>query len=191
MPMRKKAEWLAKGFILVCLANHWLYRLFYQLAFALRGKVTEETGVPAQMAGDFYRYELGNWQAYLAARQLRQIDSIIAARQRAYREYRRRLAGCRAFALPPADGEGEWACIRFPIRVHADKMAYYRRAARLGVDFAFAFTHIACPDEFRRAKAVARSVLDLPFYLKLSRREMQKVIAVLERIDNEPLGEQP
>lgn len=185
LPIYKKLTWLLKGAILVCLANHLLYAVFFKLAFELGGKVTGETGVPEDTISDFYLYDLANWQAFLASLQLQRVDVILTTRRSQYSEYRQQLADCRAIKLPPADPRSEWACIRFPIRVLDDKMAYYWKAARGGVDFAFSFTHIPCPEGFPHAQAAARSVLDLPFYLNLTADELARVVAVLTQIDDE------
>lgn len=81
---------------------------------------------------------------------------------------------CKTFKVPPPDSEQEWACIRFPLRIQGDKFAFYNRAVERGIDFAFSFAFIACPEEFRNALRLARSVLDLPFYEKLSERELKR-----------------
>ncbi len=176
---------LSKGTLLVFLENPLLYKIFHTLFFDFRGKFTEDTPHININKSYYYCYEMANWQAYIASVQIFEIENIIKLRQSQYSEYITKLYNCLAFQLPPKDEEGEWACIRFPIRVRTDKLSYYRRAVERGIDFAFSFTFIPCPDSFRKARLLANSVLDIPFYAKLSERELNCVVSVLKEIDNE------
>jgi len=183
MPAQEKIKLLAKGGVLWLLENPWLYKLFHTLFFEARGKFTEDTPALNQKKTEFYRYDLANWQAYIAVVQVAKIEEIIQVRQYQYAEYMTKLADCLAFKLPPEDEAAEWACIRFPIRVRGEKISYYQRAVKRGLDFAFSFTYIPCPDSFRNAKLLAESVLDIPFYLKLSDQEFKGVVDVLRKME--------
>jgi dTDP-4-amino-4,6-dideoxygalactose transaminase len=126
---------------------------------------------------------MGEWQAGLLLPQIDRLDALIAKRRRLYAEYLRRLQGVTSFALPDIDANNEWAPIRFPIRVHRDKLDFYRRATERGIDFAFSFTFIASPSDFVRSHGLAASILDIPFYDRLTDEELQKVVAVLRDLD--------
>ena len=183
MPALHKLGLLAKAAILTIIENHFLYRLFHWLTFGLTGRFTAESADLDLEKGEFYIYDLANWQAGIAAPQVAGIDKIIAVRQETYARYRSELRDCTAFDLPPCDTASEWACIRFPIRIRGDKYSFYRSAVRRGIDFAFSFTYIACPRDFRNATRLAESVLDLPFYSKLSNKEFQRVVRALKSLD--------
>jgi len=185
LPWLQTFKLLVAAIILLALGNHILYRCFHKLMFEWRGRFTGDSAVLNQTLDQFYVYDMANWQAYMAAGQVRKIDQIIAFRQLRYAEYLAKLDGCRAFIAPPVDRNAEWACIRFPIRVAGDKLAYYRRATRRGVDFAFSFTFLACPKEFTNAIRLADSVLDLPFYLKLTANETDDVVAALRKMEHD------
>jgi dTDP-4-amino-4,6-dideoxygalactose transaminase len=185
VPFFLKLKWLTQSSVLIALENHILYRIFHKLLFELCGKATAETAVLASRVGEFYRYDMANWQAYIAVKQLAQIDKIIKQRQLMYSQYIEKLGDCQAFELPPPDIRSEWACIRFPIRVRGNKFAYYWTAAKQGVDFAFSFTFLVCPTSFSKSRALANSVLDIPFYLNLSTYELNQVIYVLRNLDSE------
>jgi dTDP-4-amino-4,6-dideoxygalactose transaminase len=189
MPWMHKVHLLFRGFILVVIENNFLYSLFYRLFFSLRNIFTLESPVLNLKRGEFYRYDFTNWQAYFALSQLKRINEIVEIRQEIYNKYISELKDCKEFKLPLRDNKKEWACIRFPIRVKGDKVAFYKQAVKRGVDFAFSFTFIAAPDSFKRAKRLADSVLDLPFYLKLRKREFLKVVSTLKTIDAEFLNE--
>jgi dTDP-4-amino-4,6-dideoxygalactose transaminase len=185
MPLFLKWKLLSQAAILVCLQNHLLYRLFHWLRFGLTGQVTAETAIVSQVLTEFYKYDMAHWQAGIAAPQVEKIDELIALRQSKYAEYLQRLGDCRSFGLPPEDAGAEWACIRFPIRVRRDKFDFYRKLARRGVDCAFSFSFIMCPETFEKATLLAKQVLDLPFYDRLSAQELDRVVSVINAVDRE------
>ena len=178
-----KLKTLVLATILVVIENRWLYRLFHWLVFQRRGIVTmDEAGLRPELT-EFYRHELTNWQARIALGQIRRLDGIVASRRRTYRLLRTGLAGTRRIELPPADESGEWACIRFPVRVRGDKLRYYRQLLDRGVDCAFSFTFIADPGSCNASRRLADSVLDLPYYERLTENEAEEVIAAVRAID--------
>jgi dTDP-4-amino-4,6-dideoxygalactose transaminase len=186
MPALAKARTLALGSTLLAIQGPHRYRAFHTLQFQRKGTFTAESHEMAQERNGFYRYTLAEWQAAVAVPQVERLHSLVATRRRLYATYRERLAGARAFALPPVDLHEEWAPIRFPIRVRTgDKLAFYREAVKRGVDFAFSFTFIAAPPEMRAAHALANSVLDLPFYEGLTGDELDRVVTVLLELDRQ------
>ena len=183
MPLFRKLHYLLLGAILIMLEQPFVYRVFHNLKFHWRGQYTDDSADLAEYIGPFYLDRLSEWQAAILLPQIRVLDRIVITRQRLYAEYLDRLQGGTSFVLPPADGGSCWAPIRFPIRVATNKLDFYRRAVELGVDFAFSFTFIASPSEYRRSHQLASAVLDLPFYERLTDTELQKVVAVLHELD--------
>lgn len=183
MSLLRKSLLLAQALILILLEIPLLYRVFHWLMFESRGQFTQDSSKLALQLDAFYRYDFAEWQAYIALRQVRQLESLIEKRRLLYREYLSSLDGLHSIQLPPRDSEAEWACVRFPIRVRGDKLAYYRRATRRGIDFAFSFTYLACPRSFERDWSIADSVLDLPFYPKLEREDLAHVIRELRDLE--------
>ena len=181
MPIAHQCRLLALGAAYLLLKNPWLYRLYHTLA--LRRRCTAESPTLNLTRTAFYRYDVTPWQAHIATTQLARLDKLIARRRSLHAAFLHALQGCRHLTLPPADSRGEWACIRFPILVAGDKLAWYRAANARGVDFAFSFTHLASPPEFPRAHAIARAVLDLPYYDALSDAELQHTAATLRALD--------
>ena len=179
MPFGRKAALLIQGIVLLLLENPLLYRAFHKLMFEWRGRYTADGPGLNLVLTPFYKERVPEWHAFLALRQVERLDAIIARRRQLYEAFGRQLKDCPAFRLPPCDERGEWACIRYPIRVSGDKLKFYREAARLGIDFAFSFTFIDCPEHMNHARGLAASVLDLPFYTKLSDRELNETIRIL------------
>ena len=87
------------------------------------------------------------------------------------------------WALPPKDELREWSCIRFPVLASGDKLSWYRNACKHDVDFAFSFTFLGSPQTFTHAHIIAQSILNLPFYPKLTDSELRRVTHVLREID--------
>lgn len=182
MTFMRKVSLLVQGFILLLLENHHLYRMFHTLMFAWRGRCTADGPELNLQLTAFYREAVTEWQARLALRQLERLDAIIAQRREVYAAYGNQLRECDTFSLPPADVDHEWACIRYPIRVQGDKLAFYRAANQHDLDFAFSFTFIDCPPQMQHAQRLAASVLDLPYYTKLTDTEFNQTVRVLKEI---------
>jgi dTDP-4-amino-4,6-dideoxygalactose transaminase len=183
MPISRKFRYLLLGALLVMLEQPVLYRLFHSLNFHWRGRFTDDSAIFSPRLGPFYLDQLAEWQAELLLPQIVRLDSIVETRRRQYSMYSRRLQGSKNFSLPPEDHLGEWSPIRYPIRILGSKMNFYREATKRGVDFAFSFTFIATPTELVRSHRLADSVLDLPFYDRLSDSELERVVDVMRKLD--------
>lgn len=186
VPPAYKAWYLVLAAILLVLENDALYRVFHTIVFRWRGRFTEDCPELRPDFGPYYRHRMAEWQARIALPQVLALDEIVATRRRTYAEYQRRLGRLRWLRRPPADHAAEWACIRFPVLVPGGKLGIYERAVDMGVDFAFSFTFIGAPASCERAHQVAREVLDLPYYEKLSSAELHRVTEVLLALDSEP-----
>ena len=67
--------------------------------------------------------------------------------------------------------------------MRGDKLRYYRELLDHGVDCAFSFTFIADPGACDRAAELADSVLDLPYYERLTDSEIAAVVSAVKTID--------
>jgi dTDP-4-amino-4,6-dideoxygalactose transaminase len=185
MPPMIAMKCFLSGLAYLLLKNHLIYRVFHLLNFDLRGRFTAESQEMDLSLSMFYSYDMSHWQAYLAWDQIKKREVIFKFRRDQFAAYRQRLKGCDSFLLPPEDRNGEWVCTRFPIRVLHHKMDFYKATARYGVDMAFSFTFIAASQNFVYEHRVAGQVLDLPYYLKLTPAERDKVVSICRRVDCE------
>lgn len=193
MSRRRKLALLAQGAVLLVIEQPALYRLFHKLNFELRGRFTADTSAIGADKNGFYTDRVAEWQAAIAAPQVERLGELVARRRELYAALREQLAGCAAIELPPEDSDRQWACIRFPVLVRgsepqgaelADKLAYYRRGNARGIDFAFSFTFLAAPEEgFAAAHRIAKRILDLPFYQKLTARDVSEVVEVMNQLE--------
>ncbi|MDP7720892.1 DegT/DnrJ/EryC1/StrS aminotransferase family protein [Mycobacterium sp. TY814] len=185
LPKQLELRSFAMGAALLTLQHPKLYRAFHRNRFHEGGTFTAETPLGVVERGPFYRYTMTNAQAQVVLAQFARIEALIAERRSLYAFYRGALSPAIGFSLPPADEHSAWAPIRFPIRVHDDKLAFYRESARRGVDFAFSFTFIEAPATCARAHAHARQVLDLPFYSGLTEGQRQQVVDTILAVDRD------
>jgi len=185
MPVSVGVKYFLSGLAYLMLENQLLYKVFHLLNFQIRGRFTADSPDIDLKLSAFYRFDMSQWQAYLAWQQISNLHSIVKARKEQYADYRHRLKGCQSLLLPPEDSRCEWVCTRFPVRVRNDKMEFYMRSVRHGVDMAFSFTFIVAPEDFLYEHHVARQVLDLPYYFKLKLSEMDEVIRVCRLVDSE------
>jgi dTDP-4-amino-4,6-dideoxygalactose transaminase len=179
MGIARKLTLLFQALILLSLESPILYRLFHALRFGLRGQYTSETSELSLELTPFHINQMSEWQAKIAVEQLGGVGNLVHQRQAVYNVMREALSNCTKFCLPPADSNCEWAPIRFPILCQNNKFDVYRAGNRRGIDFAFSFTNISCPTTMIHARLYASQVLDLPFYFKLSERDLTKVIQVV------------
>ncbi len=116
------------------------------------------------------------------ARQLARLADYVASRQHEYAEFQELFAGSNNLTLPPVDTKREWSCVRFPLLVEGDKIAFYHACNRQGVDLAFSFTYLTEPGCEARADDIARRVINIPYYAKLSSAERKRVAEVCRSI---------
>lgn len=185
MPIAVGIKYFLSGLAYLILENHLLYKLFHLLNFQFRGRFTADNSDIDLTFSAFYRFDMSQWQAYLAWVQITNLHSIEKARKDQYAGYRDQLERCHSLLLPPEDSRSEWVCTRFPVRVRNSKMDFYNRSVRHGVDMAFSFTFIAAPTDFLYEHRVAGQVLDLPYYFKLKLSEMDEVVRVCRLVDSE------
>ena len=181
MSMWNKVRTLVKAMILRAVGMPILYTLFHMAYFRLAGRVTLESGHVLDRLGEFYNHCMADWQARIALPQFERLDALVTRRRELYAALREGLVDS-GVGIPPEDIDGVWAPIRFPILVHGDKNAFYRRMNARGIDCAFSFTHLAPGTGLPNAQAIADHVLDLPFYDALSDHECSLVIEAVKGV---------
>ena len=179
MPLAHRASVLLSGFAMVIATSFWFYRLFYFTNFQALGRYSQEDGVLARTPGPYYRYAFAEWQAQIVLTQLNQLDAILSVRQSMLELYRAELQSCAAFAVETTQVERPGSVIRFPIFVNGDKIDFHRRLASAGIDTGFSFTKLATPPTQRYAWRVAESVLNLPFFSKMTLAQARRVVAAV------------
>ncbi|MEK6765757.1 MAG: DegT/DnrJ/EryC1/StrS family aminotransferase [Planctomycetota bacterium] len=183
MPIWHKIKTIFLGLLMLLIELKPFYTVFYLLNFSLRNRYTAETSRISTTKNGFYKYDFSNWQASIAYNQIKNLTSIINKRQVDFHYYQNKLQNCNLFILPPFNKNDENVCIRFAIKVRADKLCYYRKAIKKGVDFGFSFTFITAPTKYVYAHELAASVLNLPYYFKLTDQDRRKVVNTLINLE--------
>ncbi|MET3889538.1 dTDP-4-amino-4,6-dideoxygalactose transaminase [Bosea sp. OAE506] len=159
-----------------------LYRLFYNLNFTWKGRVTAETASVAPRLNGYYVKWFAEWQATILSRELDRLEEVKSRRASIMSRYRKSLASTSTIDVWTGKVDDIGTVIRFPIFVANDKIAFHHQLAELGVDTGFSFTHLATDRDSRNAWAVADSVLNLPTSPKLSDSDVDRVVAAVKKL---------
>ena len=177
IPFKIKLTNIFLGLIYLIIENPYLYRLFHLFYFKLRNKYTVDNAELYLNKNQFYLYRISEWQSFIALRQVGNINEIINKRNEIFKKYHTLLSGIEKLNILPFNEE--WVCIRFPILVN-DKLNTYNNFLKKGFDVAFSFSFMVCPNNFVIAKNIANKVLNLPYYYKLTDKEIFKIIKVIK-----------
>lgn len=186
----KEADWkpsnftfklrsLVRGFAFVITKNKFTYRLFHYLTIESKGKLQKtEHEKPAERKTDLYSYAFTEWQASILYKQLMKLDEIFDCRKRLYLRYDKGVVNKRV-QKPSLDKNA--VCCRYAIQTE-NRNKFYRHCIANGVDMDFSHCSLGCPDYFKKEHEIADRILNLPFYINLSDKDVKKVIYVVNSI---------
>lgn len=176
---RFKTRNLIAGLGYCVLKNKILYRVFHYLVMGRQHKmhIYDNDEIISKITGYYVRpfYE---WQAKVAYSQLMSVDKIIERRRKIYSYYHENIVS--KYVCKPQFDEHA-SCIRYSILVDNQK-EFYEKSLKRGVDMAFSFNHIICPNDYFEERKIAKMVLNVPFYYNLSKREQKRVVSVINGI---------
>lgn len=180
--LKFKIKGLIRGMAFVLTKNVYFYRLFHYLTIASKGKLQKtEHEKPSDKKTDLYTYQFSEWQAVILLRQLKHLDKILAKRKELYEFYDQRIVNP-LIKKPVVNNNA--VCCRYAIQV-ANRNAFYRDCIKQGVDMDFSHCSLGCPDSFKEEHEIAGRILNLPYYNHLSAKEKNKVVRVVNSINNE------
>lgn len=174
-----KIKHILRGAFYLLISNKYVYRLFHYVMLESRNRwqLKSKDGLSPEFSG-FYTHGLYDWQAYIAVKQFKEIAKYIIDRQHKYSYYHLNIKNQNI--VKPIQVYGS-CMIRYAVLVQ-NKDLFYKTCVSKGVDCAFSFSNIVCPDTFSTAQRIANEVIDLPFYYNLSKKEMKKVVDVINSI---------
>lgn len=152
-----------------------------------------------------YNARLDELSAALGVAQMHRLDELVAARQRVAREYVTRLMHRRELVLPTVDGDSEMSWFVFVVRLttgwgrdERDRIIASLRRHDVGAADYFPCIHLQPfyremfgyeEGAFPIAESVSQRTIALPFYTRMTDREIDFVVQTLElMIDREKLG---
>ena len=177
--LKFKLKGLIRGFAFVLTKNVYFYNIFHYLTIASKGKLQKtEHEKPSDKKTDLYSYQFSEWQAVILLRQLKKLDKIIAKRKELYDFYDKKIDNP-VVKKPILNNDA--VCCRYAIQVE-NRNEFYRECVRQGVDMDFSHCSLGCPKSFVDEHKMASQILNIPFNTNLTKKEVSKVIEVLNSI---------
>ena len=186
----KEAEWkpsdfafkmkaMIRGLAYVMTKNTFVYKLFHYLTIDSKGKLQKtEHEKPAEKKTSLYSYRFAEWQAVILLHQLRRLEELFAKRKELYAYYDKNIHNP-LVQKPPVDENA--VCCRYAIQVK-ERKAFYKECVKNGVDMDFSHCSLGCPDSFETEHQMAASILNLPYYSDLSRKEIEKIVKTVNNV---------
>lgn len=177
--LKFKLKGLIRGAAFVATKNPAFYRLFHYLAIQSKGKFQKtEHEKPADKKTALYSYRFSEWQAYILAKQLRNLDKLFQRRKELYRYYDEHITN--PLLIKPTVCE-DAVCCRYAVLVE-QRDKFYQECVRQGIDMDFSHCSLGCPDTFEKEHTMAKRILNLPYYYDLSRKERERIVKVVNSI---------
>lgn len=177
--LKFKLKGLIRGAAFVATKNLAFYRLFHYLTIQSKGKFQKtEHEKPSEQKTVLYSYRFSEWQAYILAKQLRNLDKLFQRRKELYRYYDEHITN--PLLIKPTVCE-DAVCCRYAVLVE-QRDKFYQECVRQGIDMDFSHCSLGCPDTFEKEHTMAKRILNLPYYYDLSRKERERIVKVVNSI---------
>lgn len=174
-----KIKGLLKGLAFVVSKNSIAYKLMHWLTIDRKGKLQRtEHEKPSRKKTDFYKVRFTEWQASILLSQLNKLDEILQKRKDVYAYYDANIDN--PLLTKPVHYENA-VCTRYAV-LGEDKKGFYKKCVEQGVDMDFSHCTIGCPKDFTKEHMIADRVLNLPFYFEMSKKEIKRIVTVVNNI---------
>ena len=174
-----KLKGLIRGLAFVVTKYKYAYRCFHYLTMELKGKHQKsEHEKPSAIKTDLYKYKFSEWQAAILLWQLQKLEAIFQKRKSLYAYYETRI-GNNIIRKPQMNPDA--VCCRYAILVE-DREFFYKKSIDAGVDMDFSHCSLGCSESFVREHEMSKNVLNLPFDINLSSKEIEYVVKVVNSI---------
>ena len=177
--LKFKLKGLIRGAAFVATKNPTFYRLFHYLTIQSKGKFQKtEHEKPTEQKTALYSYRFSEWQAYILAKQLRNLDKLFQRRKELYRYYDEHITN--PLLIKPTVCE-DAVCCRYAVLVE-QRDKFYQECVRQGIDMDFSHCSLGCPESYEEEHKMARQILNIPLNTSLTKKEVQKIISVVNSI---------
>lgn len=188
--IRKTAEWqdggvnfklkgLVRGLAFVITKNKTAYRCFHYITMESKGKhQRSEHEVPSATKTNLYKYRFAEWQAFILMRQLLKLDEVFEKRKALYSYYDTHINND---IIKKPELNSNSVCCRYAVLVK-ERDRIYDKCIRAGVDLDFSHCRLGCPNSFTKEHQMAKQILNLPFDINLSRKELERIVTVVNSI---------
>lgn len=174
-----KVKGLVRGLAFVMTKNVYFYRLFHYLTIHSKGKIQKtEHEKPSEKKTDLYSYRFSEWQAFILLKQLKRLNQIFEKRKELYQLYNEQIIN--PLVKKPICNE-DAVCCRYAILVEK-RNEFYHKCVKKGVDMDFSHCSLGCPESFEEEHKMASQILNIPLNTNLTKKEVKKVIEVVNSI---------
>lgn len=174
-----KVRGLLRGFAFVITKNAYFYRLFHYLTIQSKGKIQKtEHEKPSEKKTALYSYRFSEWQAFILLKQLKRLNQIFEKRKELYQLYNEQIIN--PLVKKPICNE-DAVCCRYAIMVEK-RNEFYHKCVKKGVDMDFSHCSLGCPESYEEEHKMASQILNIPFNNNLTKKEVSKVIEVVNSI---------
>ena len=174
-----KLKGLFRGLAFVMIKNKFAYRCFHYLTMESKGKhQRSEHETPSIVKTELYNYKFSEWQAAILMRQLQNLSEIIQKRKTIYSYYDKHINN-EIVKKPVLSSDS--VCCRYAILVE-ERDRFYNECLDAGVDLDFSHCCLGCPNSFVNEHQIANKVLNLPFDINLSKKELKQIVNVVNSI---------
>ena len=168
-----KLKQLLKG-VGFCLAkNRWMSSVLYR-----HGGKKHQGATPNPVNDYSYHHEFYEWQAYVVLKQFAALEDILIERSNLFKEYNDNIVNS-SIIKPVLQNDG--VCIRYPILV-PNREKFLEQCRRQHISAGTGYNKLYCPEDFKNAHAVSKEIVYLPFGNGYSKKEINKVIEVVNSI---------
>lgn len=169
-----KIKQLIKG-VGFCLANN---RYLSSFLYKLSSNNHSATSSSAPENDYSYHHEFYEWQAHVVLNQMTVLEKRLCERKALFEKYDQCLNN-KLVIKPLLQKDG--VCIRYPILVpNRDK--FIEQCKFHHVSVGTGYNQLYCPNEFENAHAISKEIVYLPFGNGYSRKEIERVISVVNSI---------
>ena len=174
-----KCKAIMKGLAYVVTKNRIVYKMYHYIKIDAKGKLQNTVHEkPIEQKNEMYSYRFSEWQATILLPQLKMLDCLMDKRKKIYAYYDRAIQNA-LIQKPIVDVNA--VCCRYTIQVKK-REDFYKKCVKKGVDMDFSHCFLACPESFKMEHMMAQKILNLPFYYDLSKKELEKIILVVNAI---------
>lgn len=174
-----KFKGLFRGLAFVVTKNKIAYRCFHYLTMESKGKhQRSEHEAPSTIKTDLYKYKFTEWQASILLQQLLKLGELFEKRQTLYSYYNTHINND---IIKKPEINSDAVCCRYAILVE-DRDRFYHECIKAGIDMDFSHSSLGCPRSFKKEHQIANRILNLPFDINLSRKELEQVVTVVNSI---------
>ena len=174
-----KVRGLIRGAAFAFTKNTVFYRAFHYLTIQSKGKIQKtEHEKPSEHKTALYSYRFSEWQAYILLKQLKRLNRLFEKRKELYRIYNEQIIN--PLVKKPICNE-DAVCCRYAILVE-DRNKFYRQCVKQGVDMDFSHCSLGCSKNYEEEHMMASHILNIPFNTNLTKKEVRKVIEVVNSI---------